>query len=81
MEKLYYCSECKRIIKNEGKCAYCDSSDIKELMLKTSVNVIGTKTKGKVLKIKHGKVNLIVKDEGNNKIVKEYEVEQLKKVL
>lgn len=81
MERLYYCSECKRVITNEGKCAYCDSSDVKELMLKTPVNVIGTKTKGKVLKIKEGKVDLIIRDEANNKLLKEYNAEQLRKVL
>lgn len=81
MERLYYCSECKRVITSEGKCDYCNSKDVKELMLKTPVNVIGTKTKGKVLKIKNGKINLIIKDEANNKLVKEYEANQLKKVL
>ncbi|WP_411683030.1 hypothetical protein [Clostridium thailandense] len=81
MERLYYCSECKRVITNEDECTYCNSNDVKELMLKTPVNVIGTKTKGKVLKIKDGKVNLIIRDEANSKLVKEYDVTQLKKVL
>lgn len=81
MKSLFYCEDCKRVISNPGKCDYCNSNDVKVLMLKTSVNIIGTKTKGKVFKIKEGKVDVIITDEAKNKIVKEYDIDHLRKVL
>lgn len=81
MDRLYYCCECKRVINGEGTCNYCNSKEIKELVSRTSVNVIGTKIKGKIFNMKDGMVSLIVRDEANNKLLKEYTPEQLKKVL
>lgn len=81
MDRLYYCGKCKRVITNEMVCNYCEGDDIRELVIKTPVNVIGTKIKGNILKMKNGKVNLIVRDEFNNKFIKEYSPEQLRKVL
>lgn len=81
MYKLYYCNKCKRVITNESCCDYCKAEEIKELMLKTPVNVIGTKVKGKILKINNEKATLIIRDEGNNKFLKEYGADQLRKVL
>lgn len=81
MDKLYYCCECKRVITNGEGCNYCKCGEIKELVTKTPVNVIGTKIKGRVLNVKEGKINLLIRDEANNKLLKEYDPEQLKKVL
>ena len=81
MSKLFYCKNCKRVIENFSQCDYCKTNDIKELMLGTSVNVLGTKQKGKVFKIDANMVKLIVIDESKNRLIKEYKAEQLKKVL
>lgn len=81
MNKLYYCNECKRVVKSSENCNYCNGNLIDELVDGTPVNVIGTKLKGKVLKIKDNTVRLLIKDEGNNRLIREYEVEKLRKVL
>lgn len=81
MSKLYYCVDCKRLVKSSEKCDYCNSSFLKAITNGAPVNVIGTKQKGKVLKVEDSTVKLIVIDEAKNKLIKEYEVEQLRKVL
>lgn len=81
MDKLYYCIDCKRISPESGECSYCKSVNIKELVKNAPVNVIGSKTKGRVLKIKDGMVQVLVKDEGNNSSIKEYEASKIRKIL
>lgn len=81
MDRLYYCGVCKRVIENDKVCDYCKGEDIKELTIKAPINVIGTKVKGKVFKVKDRKVNILIKNEANEKIIKEYNAEQLKKLL
>ncbi|NMM64188.1 hypothetical protein HBE96_16300 [Clostridium sp. P21] len=81
MDRVYYCIDCKRVIANDKVCDYCKGEDLKQLTIKAPVNVIGTKIKGKVLKIKAGKVNILTRNEANEKVIKEYELEQLKKLL
>jgi hypothetical protein len=81
MNKLYYCNECKRIIESSESCSYCSSQLIDELSLGAPVNVIGTKLKGKVLKINNNIARLLIKDEGNNKFIREYNGDKLRKVL
>ncbi|ARC85444.1 hypothetical protein U732_1344 [Clostridium argentinense CDC 2741] len=81
MSKLYYCVDCKRLIKSSEKCDYCNGSFLKAITNGTPVNVIGTKQKGKVLKVEDSTVKLIVIDEAKNKLIKEYKAEQLRKVL
>lgn len=81
MNKLYYCNECKRVVSSSEYCNYCKSNLIDELADGAPVNVIGTKLKGKVLKIKDSTVRLLITDEGNNRLIKEYEGEKLRKIL
>jgi hypothetical protein len=81
MNKLYYCSECKRVLSNGESCNYCNSNSVYELAVGAPCNVIGTKLKGKVLKIKDNTVRLLIRDEGNNKLIREYDGEKLRKVL
>lgn len=81
MGKLYYCTECKRVLTSNEKCQYCNGESLKELDYGTPVNIIGSKLKGKVLKIQENAVRLIVRDDSNNKFIKEYEAEKLRKVL
>ncbi|MFL0246869.1 hypothetical protein [Candidatus Clostridium stratigraminis] len=81
MNKLYYCNDCKRVINSEENCNYCNGNLVYELVDGAPVNVIGTKLKGKVLKIKENTVRLLVKDEGNNRLIKEYEGDKLRKII
>lgn len=81
MNKLYYCAECKRIFKEE-RCPYCGSDNIKELTNNAPVNVLGTKIKGKVLKIEKDNVRVLhTNPESKERYIKIYEPEKLKKVL
>lgn len=81
MNKLYYCNECKRVITSSEVCEYCSSTYIDELAVGAPVNVIGTKLKGKVLKVNNNTVRLLIRDEGNTKFIREYEGQKLRKVL
>ena len=81
MGKLYYCSECKRVFLNKETCKYCGSQGKKDLRRGTPVNVIGSKLKGKILKVQGNSVKLLVRDDENNKYIKEYSSEELRKVL
>lgn len=81
MNKLYYCNECKRVIGSSDSCNYCNNNYVSELEVGSPVNVIGTKLKGKVLKVKDNTVRLLIRDESNNKFIREYEGEKLRKIL
>ena len=81
MANLFYCNKCKRVMANETQCDYCGSMEINRLLQGTSVNVIGTKEKGRVFKIEDEVVKLIVVDLAKHKVIKEYQAEQLKKII
>lgn len=81
MNKLYYCKECKRVVKNDSSCEYCNSDGIEELVVGAPVNVIGSKLKGKILKIMDGSAKLLIKTDSNDKYIRDYEAEKIRKVL
>ena len=81
MVNLFYCKKCKRVITNEINVIIVVNSEVNRLMQGTSVNIIGTKEKGKVFKISDEIVKVIVIDLAKNKIVREYKAQQLKKYL
>lgn len=81
MTKLFYCCDCKKILKDNTSCSACQSSNIKPLREGTSVNVIGTKKKGKIYRIYEHKVKLLVINAAKEKLIKTYTYDQLKKVL
>ncbi|WP_105616957.1 hypothetical protein [Vallitalea okinawensis] len=82
MVKLYYCANCKKIHDNPTKCVACENDRIKELTIGTPVNVIGTKTKGNVHKIREGEVELrVINPESREKSIKKYKHDEIRKVL
>jgi RNA polymerase subunit RPABC4/transcription elongation factor Spt4 len=81
MANLFYCKKCKRVIVSETLCDYCGDKEISRLLQGTSVNIIGTKEKGKVFKIGDEVVKVIIIDVAKNKIIKEYKAQQLKKIV
>jgi hypothetical protein len=81
VSKLYYCMYCKRVFNVDAACEYCSGNNVKELVKNSSVNIIGSKLKGKVVKVEHGKARLLIKDENNNKYIKEYDAAVIRKVL
>lgn len=81
MQNLDYCLDCRRLFLESEKCEFCGSENIKPIKKSTSVNVIGSKVKGKILNCKDGIVNVIVITESKERVVKNYSVRELKKVL
>ncbi|MBZ9688137.1 hypothetical protein G9F72_017525 [Clostridium estertheticum] len=81
MANLFYCKKCKRVIHSETQCDFCGHSEVSKLMQGTSVNIIGTKEKGKVFKICDETVKVIIIDVAKNKLLKEYKASQLKKIV
>lgn len=81
MNKLYYCVDCKRVFKEETICEYCNGHNVKELVKNSPVNVIDSKLKGKVLKVEENGIKLLMRDEKNDKYIKEYEAIQIRKIL
>lgn len=78
---MFYCLSCKRVGKNDEVCEYCSAENLKELKVDSPVNVIGTKLKGRVLKLSGDKVRLLIRDDANNRFIKEYSYKDIKKVL
>lgn len=81
MEKLMYCVDCHRIFANANDCEYCHSHNIKELRRGTSINVIGTKIKGKVYNYKKNLVSVILLTEDYQRVIKIYDAKKIKKIL
>lgn len=79
--QYYYCNQCKRVFEESGECKFCKSKDIRVLKSGTSVNIIGSKIKGKFVKAINGNLQLIIIDEAKNKVLKEAKAEKLRKVL
>lgn len=81
MSKYFYCKDCLNIVSNPQKCEKCEMDNLKELKVGAPVNVIGTKTKGKVFQMKKDIIKLIIITESKERVIKEYKPEQLKKLL
>ncbi|SFB16738.1 hypothetical protein [Clostridium frigidicarnis] len=82
MKRLLYCLNCKKIFPHQDNCPYCNNDKVKNLDIATSVNVIGTKLKGKVLRIKDNSVSLLITNpDTKDKYIKDYTSEKLKKIL
>lgn len=81
MQRLNYCLECQRVFTINDKCEYCNSPNVKELKRGKAVNVIGSKNKGSYLRYKEGKVSIIVCTEENKKLIKEYDIGNIRKIL
>lgn len=77
---LYYCSECSRVFKGDYNCPHCNGEGV-TLKKNSPVNVIGTKVKGRIFNCDDEKVSLIVRTEDNSRVIKEYLVNNLRKIL
>ncbi|MGL5245838.1 MAG: hypothetical protein ACRC7R_11745 [Sarcina sp.] len=81
MQSLNYCLDCQRVFSLQESCEFCGSINTKLLKKRTSVNVIGTKLKGKILNCKDGIVSIIINTENNDKVIKDYEIKKIRKIL
>lgn len=77
----YYCLQCKRIFLEDDKCKYCNCAAIKPLKINSPVNVIGSKVKGKVSKINKENLTLIIYNAANEKCLKDYTVDKIRKII
>ena len=81
MDSLNYCADCRRIDSfNEG-CSFCQSQSIKKLVVNAPVNVIGTKLKGRVMRVRDNMAHILYLDEEKNKVIKPFEPIKLQKIL
>ncbi|OPJ55398.1 hypothetical protein [Alkalithermobacter paradoxus] len=78
---LYYCMDCKRVFNNSSECTYCSCNNVKKLNQNAPVNVIGSKIKGRILKAKSDNVRLIYVDSHKNTIIKDFDVDKIRKIL
>ena len=81
MEKLFYCTDCQRIFAPAVECAYCGSSNMKELTKNSPVNVIGSKLKGRVVGVQHSNARVLYVDEKKSRTIREYEAVKIRKIL
>lgn len=80
---LNYCTSCTRVSKenpNES-CPYCNKEELLEMKRNSPVNVMGTKIKGKLFKELDETALLIVITENKEKLIKEYSIKDLRKIL
>lgn len=80
MNKIYFCNHCRKIFIGDKDCACEGENCIHEVKKGTPVNIIGTKTKGKVIRIKEGAVELLIKNRGN-KILRVCKVDEIRKIV
>lgn len=80
MKKVYFCSVCRKVFYEENACACEGENNIKEMKIGTPINVIGTKLKGKVYKIKDNLLEVIITS-NKERSMKEYKFEEVRKVL
>lgn len=81
MSKLFYCASCRRVFEGGESCIYCEGKDIKELLKNSPVNILGTKLKGRILKMDNNVVRVLLVNENKERLIKEYEANQLKKII
>ncbi|MGL4742169.1 MAG: hypothetical protein ACRC41_15440 [Sarcina sp.] len=78
---LNSCSSCARVFKlSEAQCPYCGNSKFILVKKDSPVNVLGTKLKGRIFKKFDENVLLIINTESNEKVLKEFKINQLKKI-
>ncbi|PHV70827.1 hypothetical protein CS063_08660 [Sporanaerobium hydrogeniformans] len=80
MQRVYFCKECKRVFMKEDKCGCEIENGVKEIKLGTPVNIIGTKLKGKVRRIKGDKLELLITS-SPNRYLKEFRMDEVRKIL
>lgn len=79
---LSYCTSCYKVFNALTKtCPECNYSSLMPIKKNSPVNVIGTKIKGRIFKILEQTALLIVITESNEKIIKEYPINTLKKII
>ncbi|MEF9959221.1 MAG: hypothetical protein RR448_04620 [Niameybacter sp.] len=80
MSKVYFCSECRRIFSEENTCDCEKTNGLQEVKLGTPVNVIGTKLKGKVYKIKSDLLEVVITS-NKNRYIKQCKLEEVRKII
>ncbi|WP_053984432.1 hypothetical protein [Niameybacter massiliensis] len=79
MKKVYFCNVCRKVFHEENACT-CEANDIKQVKLGTPVNVIGTKLKGKVYRIKNDVLELVITS-SKDRYIKPCKLEDVRKII
>ncbi|MGL4737892.1 MAG: hypothetical protein ACRCW2_10600 [Cellulosilyticaceae bacterium] len=79
MKQFYFCEACKQIFKSSDACR-CDGKIIKPVKLGTPVNIVGTKLKGKIYRMKEDALDVLITST-KNKGIQTYPIDQVRKVL
>ena len=79
MKKVYFCNVCRKVFYEDSFCT-CGVKDMKELKLGTPVNVMGTKLKGKVYRIKNDHLELVITS-SKERYIKPYKLEEVRKII
>ncbi|MBM7615490.1 hypothetical protein [Alkaliphilus hydrothermalis] len=81
MENLFYCLDCRRIFDSVEECTYCKSGNFKKLLKMAPINVIGTKHKGNVLRVKDQTVSVLLVDLQKQRYIKEFKASEIQKII
>lgn len=80
MSTIKYCVNCQRVFLNMDSCKFCGCENLKELKKNAPVNVLGTKLKGRVFRYTNETITLIINTESNEKILRDYKINELRKI-
>ena len=80
MDKVYFCSSCKKIFSEGNGCTCPQENGVKEIRVGTPVNIIGTKLKGKVYRIKNEVLEVLITST-KNRMIKTYPLAEVRKIL
>lgn len=80
MYNYNYCKDCLRVFA-DSTCPFCNSSQVSVLNINAPVNILGTKTKGRVFKQSSDEVKVLITDESHNKSIREFSASKIRKIL
>lgn len=81
MARYYYCSECKKIGKSKVECEGCKGKYLKDLKEGSPINLIGTKQKGRVFRMKENEIVILIKNEFNEESIREVSASEIQKII
>lgn len=80
MEKIYFCEACRKIFDEYNQCQCNGEKSIKPMKVGTPVNIIGTKLKGKVYRMRDRELDILITS-SKNKGIQTYGIDQVRKIL
>lgn len=81
MARYYYCFDCRKIGKSKNECGECKGRSLKELKEGAPINIIGTKQKGRIFKMKEESISILLKNEFNEESIREVSYTEVQKII